>query len=60
MATTIVSKGPNQLAMTIHEKESEFHFSGLLNKITDNTFMGEDEQVRVIYDQKTGRVIVSN
>lgn len=60
METTLISKGQNQLAMTIHEKDSEFHFSGLLTKSTGDTFTGEDKQVRVIYDRKTGRVTVIN
>lgn len=38
----------------------EFFFHGYLERTSGNTFIGEDEQVRVIYDQSTKQIVVIN
>lgn len=40
--------------------EGEFIFHGWLSRTSGNTFTGEDDQVRVIYDRGTKRVVVIN
>lgn len=40
--------------------EGEFIFHGWLSRTSGNTFTGEDDQVRVIYDRDTKRVVVMN
>lgn len=40
--------------------EGEFIFHGWLSRTSGNTFTGEDDQVRVIYDRDTKRVVVIN
>jgi len=40
--------------------EGEFKFRGLLRRTSGNNFVGEDSQVRVMYDKGTSRVVVIN
>lgn len=40
--------------------EGEFIFHGWLSRTSGNTFTGEDDQVRVIYDRGTKQVVVIN
>jgi hypothetical protein len=40
--------------------ESEFKFRGYLERTSGNMFVGQDEQVRVMYDRDTSRVVVIN
>jgi hypothetical protein len=56
--TTMTKKSRDQIAITI--KEAEFKFKGTLKRTSGNTFIGEDRQVRVIYDKSTSHVIVIN
>ena len=56
--TTMTKKSRDQIAVTI--KEAEFRFQGTLKRTSGNTFIGEDRQVRVIYDQGTSHVVVIN
>jgi len=49
---------PDQLVMQI--TEGEFLFHGWLERTTGNMFIGEDEQVRVMYDRDSGRIVVIN
>ena len=56
--TTMTKKSRDQIAITI--KEAEFKFKGTLKRTSGNTFIGEDRQVRVIYDKNTSHVIVIN
>lgn len=49
---------PDQLVIQI--TEGEFRFHGYLERTLDDTFVGEDDQVRVTYDRSTGRVVVIN
>jgi hypothetical protein len=56
--TTMTKKSRDQIAITI--KEAEFKFKGTLKRTSGNIFIGEDRQVRVIYDKGTSHVIVIN
>ena len=56
--TTMTKKNRDQIAVTI--KEAEFKFKGTLKRTSGNIFIGEDRQVRVIYDKSTSHVIVIN
>lgn len=40
--------------------EGEFKFWGTLRRTSGNIFVGEDSQVRVMYDKDTSRVVVIN
>lgn len=40
--------------------EGEFFFHGWLERTSGNMFVGEDEQVRVMYDRGTSRLVVIN
>jgi len=48
----------NQIVMQI--TEGEFRFHGYLKRTSGKTFVGQDEQVRVIYDRATGHIVVIN
>lgn len=56
--TKMKQRNANQIAAQI--TEGEFRFSGILNRTSGKTFIGSDNQVRVIYDRGTGRVTVIN
>lgn len=55
---TTIEWDPDQIVMQI--TEGEFRFHGYLERTTGNMFVGEDEQVRVMYDRDTGRIVVVN
>ncbi|HEY9657284.1 MAG TPA: hypothetical protein V6C65_02385 [Allocoleopsis sp.] len=40
--------------------EGEFLFHGWLERTSGNMFVGEDEQVRVMYDRDTSQLVVIN
>ncbi len=40
--------------------EGEFRFQGDLERTSGNLFQGQDDQVRVMYDRDTGRIVVIN
>jgi hypothetical protein len=40
--------------------EGEFLFHGWLERTSDDMFVGQDEQVRVMYDRSTSRLVVIN
>ena len=50
----------NDDEIAVQLQEGEFFFSGILKRTVENKFIGSDEQVRVIYDRDTGRVVVIN
>jgi len=56
--TYVTEVGPDEIVMQI--TEGEFRFHGYLERSSGNTFVGHDEQVRVIYDRDTSRVVVIN
>lgn len=68
-ATTTAAKSPTPLTymtpqganvMMVQITEGEFRFRGPLRRTSGNTFVGEDSQVRVMYDKGTCRVVVIN
>ncbi|MGF1491593.1 MAG: hypothetical protein ACFBSC_03900 [Microcoleaceae cyanobacterium] len=48
----------NEIAIQI--TEGEFRFWGILERGEAGSFVGEDEQVRVVFDPQDGRVVVFN
>lgn len=56
--TYVTEVSPNQIVMQI--TEDEFRFHGYLERSSGNMFVGHDEQVRVMYDRDTSRVVVIN
>ncbi|WP_228041504.1 hypothetical protein [Planktothrix mougeotii] len=56
--TNITEVNNNKIMMEI--TEGEFRFRGYLKRTSGNKFMGEDRQVRVMYDRDTNRVVVIN
>ncbi|MBW4485847.1 MAG: hypothetical protein KME14_25260 [Tildeniella torsiva UHER 1998/13D] len=50
----------NRNTTVIQISEGEFFFHGYLERTSGNTFIGEDDQVRVIYDQGTKQLVVIN
>lgn len=56
--TYVTEVSPNQIVMQI--TEGEFRFHGYLERTSGNMFVGHDEQVRVMYDRDTSRVVVIN
>lgn len=56
--TYITEDGDDELVMQI--TEGEFNFHGYLERTSGNMFQGEDDQVRVMYDRDTGRIVVIN
>ncbi|MDM9584831.1 MULTISPECIES: hypothetical protein [unclassified Nostoc] len=53
---TVIDKNTIVIQIT----EGEFIFHGYLERKSGNSFIGEDEQVRVMYDQGTKQVVVIN
>lgn len=56
--TYVTEVSPDEIVMQITEGEFKFH--GYLERTSGNMFVGEDEQVRVMYDRDTSRVVVIN
>jgi hypothetical protein len=58
--TSITDQGPDQLYADI--TEGDFSFTGVLARTSPsvNNFIGSDNQVRVMYDRDTGRIVVIN
>ncbi len=56
--TYMTPQNANQITAQI--TEGDFKFRGTLRRTSGNTFVGEDSQVRVIYDKNTSRVVVIN
>lgn len=56
--TAMTLRNPNEIMTQI--TEGEFKFRGLLRRTSGNMFVGEDNQVRVMYDKGTSRVVVIN
>lgn len=50
----------DQDKMVMQITEGEFRFHGYLERTSGNMFVGHDEQVRVMYDRDTSRVVVIN
>ncbi|WP_421654627.1 hypothetical protein [Leptothermofonsia sp. ETS-13] len=68
-ATTTTAKSPTPLTYMTPQgsnvimtqiTEGEFKFRGPLIRTSGNKFVGEDRQVRVMYDKDTSRVVVIN
>ena len=57
-STTITPIGNGQLSAYI--TDGEFSFSGALTRTSGNTYVGQDSQVRVIYDQSASRIVIIN
>lgn len=57
-STTLTPIGNGQISAYI--TDGEFSFSGALSHSTGNTYIGQDNQVRVIYDRGTSRITVIN
>ncbi len=51
-------KDPNQIAIQIND--GEFVFAGMLKRTSGNMFIAQNQQVRVMYDKGTSRVVVIN
>ena len=60
LVTDVTDVRDGVIVMQITEQESEFNFHGYLERTSDNTFQGEDDNVRVIYDRGTGHIVVIN
>lgn len=56
--TYMTLQGDNVIRTQI--TEGEFRFRGSLRRTSGNMFVGEDSQVRVMYDKGTSRVVVIN
>lgn len=56
--TYLTEVSPDEIVMQITEGEFKFH--GYLERTSGNMFVGHDEQVRVMYDRDTSRVVVIN
>lgn len=56
--TYLTEVNRNRIVMQI--TEGEFHFHGNLVRTSGNMFVGQDNQVRVMYDRTTKRVVVIN
>jgi len=56
--TYMTPQGSNTIMVQI--TEGEFKFRGPLRRTSGNMFVGEDRQVRVMYDKGTSRVVVIN
>lgn len=56
--TYVTEVGQDEIVMQI--TEGEFRFHGYLERTSGNMFVGHDEQVRVMYDRNTSRVVVIN
>ncbi|WP_206602821.1 hypothetical protein [Leptolyngbya ohadii] len=51
-------RNDNQIAVQI--TDGEFFFRGVLTRTSGNTYIAQDQQVRVMYDREVGRVVVIN
>jgi hypothetical protein len=60
LVTYVTDVQDEVIVMQITESGSEFRFHGYLERTTGNTFQGEDDNVRVIYERDTGHVVVIN
>lgn len=58
LTTYMTQKNNNLIAVEI--KDAEFRFKGNLKRTSGNMFVGEDKQVRVMYDKSTSHVVVIN
>ncbi|MEA5572051.1 hypothetical protein [Calothrix sp. UHCC 0171] len=56
--TYMTRKSADEIVTQI--QEGEFFFRGTLRRTQGNTFIGEDQQVRVMYDLGTSQVVVIN
>lgn len=56
--TNMTVTGKNTIAVNI--QDAEFKFKGTLKRTSGNMFIGEDRQVRVMYDKGTSHVVVIN
>lgn len=56
--TYVTEVSQDEIVMQITEGEFKFH--GYLERTSGNMFVGEDDQVRVMYDRDTSRVVVIN
>lgn len=56
--TNLSQIADNEIAAYI--TEGEFAFDGMLYRTSGNAFVGEDGQVRVMYDKGTGRIVIIN
>jgi len=56
--TYVTEVSRDEIVMQI--TEGEFRFHGYLERTSGNMFIGHDEQVRVMYDRDTSRVVVIN
>ncbi len=56
--TYMTLRNANEIATQI--TEGEFKYRGTLRRTSGNMFVGEDSQVRVMYDKGTSRVVVIN
>lgn len=50
----------NNDTIIVKIKDAEFVFNGTLKRTSGNMFMGEDKQVRVMYDKSTSHVVIIN
>lgn len=56
--TSMIVTGRNSIAVDI--KDGEFKFRGTLRRTSGNNFIGEDRQVRLIYDKGTSHMVIIN
>ena len=56
--TNMTITGKDTIAVEI--KDAEFKFKGTLKRTSGNNFIGEDRQVRVMYDKSTSHVVIIN
>jgi hypothetical protein len=56
--TYVTEVSPDEIVIQI--TEGEFRFHGYLERTSGNMFVGHDDQVRVMYDRDTSRVVVIN
>lgn len=50
----------NDNEITVQINDAEFNFRGVLTRSSGNTYIAQDNQVRVMYDRAAGRVVVIN
>ncbi len=69
LSSSVVAQSPtpetyvnkiNNNTISVEITEGEFRFVGNLKRTSGNTFIGEDRQVRVIYDRDTKRIVIIN
>jgi len=56
--TNMTVTGKDTIAVEI--KDAEFKFKGTLKRTSGNNFIGEDRQVRVMYDKSTSHLVIIN